>query len=389
LEKEDQINNGLKLEELIRKGTPAALAEANEMMKMMSGYDTSKKPDYKKEVNQEIERIESKVILLNDMLNQKSPQDFKKPDSTIEELYGSTKTAQGRLQKFIEDNDDEDRLNRLLELNDLINTVIEKYADLKNGKQVQKNSFDRQNISETKAAEPRGAINLIDFDDFSQNQSHTTNASFDPFAGQSKVQSGLLDEFSSLNFGSTAPQNGFQQPFASAQFAPLNGQQAPMFSQQSMTSQASYSQPTPGFSQSTATNIQQPFANLNNQPMSNLVIQAYGGIPSTQLQSSQMQALPMAGKPVFPSQQPVQSKTIPPSSGQPFGDLFSMPNASAKSNSVPQNPPSNDLLGLFGEQPTPKPVQSQATGMLMNQVPTISKECKTECNSIRFILNLD
>lgn len=38
LENEDKINNGLKLEELIRKGTPAALAEANEMMKLMSGY---------------------------------------------------------------------------------------------------------------------------------------------------------------------------------------------------------------------------------------------------------------------------------------------------------------------------------------------------------------
>jgi ADP-ribosylation factor-binding protein GGA len=38
LEEEDRFNNGIKLEELIRKATPAALAEANEMMKMMSGY---------------------------------------------------------------------------------------------------------------------------------------------------------------------------------------------------------------------------------------------------------------------------------------------------------------------------------------------------------------
>ena len=38
LENEDKIIHGLKLEELIRQGTPAALAEANDMMKMMSGY---------------------------------------------------------------------------------------------------------------------------------------------------------------------------------------------------------------------------------------------------------------------------------------------------------------------------------------------------------------
>lgn len=111
-------NNGLKLEELIRKGTPAALAEANDMMKLMSGYDTSKKPDYKKEVNAELDRIESKTILLNDMLNSKSPEEFRRrQDQTIDNLHSSAKVAQTRLQKFIEDNEDEERLGRLLELN--------------------------------------------------------------------------------------------------------------------------------------------------------------------------------------------------------------------------------------------------------------------------------
>jgi ADP-ribosylation factor-binding protein GGA len=99
------------LEELIRKATPAALAEANDMMKLMSGYDTSKKPDYKKQVNEELDRIESKVILLNDMLNQSGNLQHKS-DSAIEGLHSSAKVAQKRLQKFIEDNEDEDRLGR-------------------------------------------------------------------------------------------------------------------------------------------------------------------------------------------------------------------------------------------------------------------------------------
>jgi transcription elongation GreA/GreB family factor len=113
------------LEELLRKGTPAALAEANEIMKVMSGYDQSTKRDYKGEVNEEISRIESRIILLNDMLNETSAEDFKrKLDSTIEvilcltqELYSSAKVAQSRLQKFIDDNEDEERMARLLELN--------------------------------------------------------------------------------------------------------------------------------------------------------------------------------------------------------------------------------------------------------------------------------
>lgn len=139
------------MEELIRKGTPAALAEANDMMKLMSGYDTSKKPDYKKQVNEELDRIESKIILLNDMLNQSGDLQ-RKSDSAIEGLYSSAKVAQGRLQKFIEDNEDEDRLGmdlnlnqaRLLEMNDLTNTVIKKYSDLKAGKQVERNDLDRK-----------------------------------------------------------------------------------------------------------------------------------------------------------------------------------------------------------------------------------------------------
>jgi hypothetical protein len=53
-------------------GNPGCFSEANDMMKLMSGYSTSKKPDYK-EVNMELDRIESKRgILLNDMLSQKN-----------------------------------------------------------------------------------------------------------------------------------------------------------------------------------------------------------------------------------------------------------------------------------------------------------------------------
>ena len=74
LEEEDRRIQGIKLEELLRKGTPAALAEANDLMKLMAGYDLSKKPDYKKQVNMDIDRIESKVILLNDTLNQLQSQ---------------------------------------------------------------------------------------------------------------------------------------------------------------------------------------------------------------------------------------------------------------------------------------------------------------------------
>ncbi|KAJ8329891.1 ARF-binding protein [Batrachochytrium dendrobatidis] len=211
LEEEDRKAHGVKLEELIRKGTPAALAQANELMKVMTGYDVSKKPDYKKEVNQEIERIESRIILLNDMLNQRRPGESLAADSTIEELYGTAKSAQTKLQSFIELNDDEDRLARLLELNDLINIVLQKYSDVKSGKAIRHNDFDRKQAASEKssnAPDSVGPINLIDFDDLSfpaapasnfmavpQTTSNPTNSK------QSSISPGIMDGISDLQIG--------------------------------------------------------------------------------------------------------------------------------------------------------------------------------------------
>lgn len=103
-------------------------------MKIMSGYvrgkyimdsisgtacnilpqDTERRPDYKKEVESEIDRIEQRVILLNDMLNQKKPEDRWQRDSTVEELYGSAKAAQPRIQKLIGDGDDDERVGECM-----------------------------------------------------------------------------------------------------------------------------------------------------------------------------------------------------------------------------------------------------------------------------------
>ncbi|KAH6562884.1 hypothetical protein BASA62_008885 [Batrachochytrium salamandrivorans] len=211
LEEEDRKAHGAKLEELIRKGTPAALAQANDLMKIMAGYDLSKKPDYKKEVNQEIERIESRIILLNDMLNQQRPGGYFRNDPTIGELHGAAKSAQNKLQSFIETNDDEDRLARLLELNDLINIVLQKHSDMLNGKSPQHNDLDRRNAEPAESnrpAAPTGPINLIDFDDLSCPPAHPLGAdsllgSMDqPATMQVPFKNpGIMDDLTSLSFG--------------------------------------------------------------------------------------------------------------------------------------------------------------------------------------------
>ncbi|ORX99000.1 VHS-domain-containing protein [Basidiobolus meristosporus CBS 931.73] len=75
LEEEDRLAQSAKLQELIRRGRPEDLEEANELMKIMSGYDTSSKPDYREEVNKELEKIEEDVQLYIDMLNNLRPHE--------------------------------------------------------------------------------------------------------------------------------------------------------------------------------------------------------------------------------------------------------------------------------------------------------------------------
>ncbi|KAJ3043112.1 hypothetical protein HDV00_005726 [Rhizophlyctis rosea] len=229
LEEEDKIAQGAKLQELLRLGTPAALEQANDLMKIMSGYDTERRPDYKKEVESEIDRIEQRVILLNDMLNQKKPEDRWQRDSTVEELYGSAKTAQPRIQKLIGDGDDDERIARLLELNDLINLVINKYEEFKSGKPITRSDAEAGKTSappkELNQPSKAGPISLIDLDDWSAPPTTSPSSGASPASATSGPSPGtanlpatagglgnLLDDLSSLNFSSNAPAGPSQPP---------------------------------------------------------------------------------------------------------------------------------------------------------------------------------
>ncbi|KAJ3218968.1 hypothetical protein HDU67_003332 [Dinochytrium kinnereticum] len=172
LEEQDRIAQGAKLQELLRMGTPAALEQANELMKVMAGYDLERKRDYKKEVNEELTRIEAKILQFNEMLMSKKKEDRWNHDAPLEELYAFSNSSQSRIQKLITECDDEERTESLLHLNDLINQVIEKYRNYKDGKPIDAEPIVSPSQSEAStsskvpsAAKPQ-AISLIDFDDF-------------------------------------------------------------------------------------------------------------------------------------------------------------------------------------------------------------------------------
>ncbi|PKY38291.1 VHS-domain-containing protein [Rhizophagus irregularis] len=133
LEQEDRAAQAAKLQELIRRATPADLEEANELMKVMAGYDPEAKPDYKKQTNEELEKIQRKTILLNDMLNNVKVGERIGGGDIFEELSQACKVVQPKIQKFIEEEVDSESIDRLLNLNDLINTVLKRFEDTKNG----------------------------------------------------------------------------------------------------------------------------------------------------------------------------------------------------------------------------------------------------------------
>ena len=73
MEEEEREAQSAKLQELIRRGTPADLQEANHLMKIMAGYDQSSKTDYRAKAAQDIGKLRKKAALLEDMLAKVQP----------------------------------------------------------------------------------------------------------------------------------------------------------------------------------------------------------------------------------------------------------------------------------------------------------------------------
>ena len=68
MEQEERAAQSAKLQELIRRGGPEDLQEANRLMKVMAGYDTRHKTDYRAKAAEEVGRVQQKAKLLEEML---------------------------------------------------------------------------------------------------------------------------------------------------------------------------------------------------------------------------------------------------------------------------------------------------------------------------------
>ncbi|KAJ2897680.1 VHS domain-containing protein [Zalerion maritima] len=134
MEEEEKEAQSAKLQELIRRGTPEDLQEANRLMKIMAGFDTRTKVDYRAKAAEEVSKIQVKARLLEERLEQFKQGDKMTEGDVFEELASALSSAQPKIQKMCEeDSDDHEAVAKLLEINDSIHRTVERYRMMKRG----------------------------------------------------------------------------------------------------------------------------------------------------------------------------------------------------------------------------------------------------------------
>lgn len=199
MEEEEREAQSAKLQELIRRGTPEDLQEANRLMKIMAGYDTRSKTDYRAKAAEEVAKIQAKARLLEERLDSFKEGDKMEDGDVFSELAAALQSAQPKIQKMCEEeSDDHEAVAKLLEINDSIHRTAERYKLMKKG--------DIEGAAKVAAGGPppsaAGAtassssaaneLSLIDFDvDASSNGAQSNNAAV-PSASAGGLENDLL-----------------------------------------------------------------------------------------------------------------------------------------------------------------------------------------------------
>ncbi|CEP10383.1 hypothetical protein [Parasitella parasitica] len=207
LEEEDRVAQSAKLQELIRRGRPQDLVEANKLMKIMSGFDTRQTPDYSRKFEDELNKIQDKAILLYEMLETVKPGEKIDRNETIVDLKNACASAQPKIQKMITEEEDDDKIENLLTLNDMINNVMAKFADVRKGLyDTQYEISGKPPTQDSKTTnEPRQAISLIDLDDAPAVSSSTSSTNHSNNGSSMSALNELSDLFGSSSISSPAP----------------------------------------------------------------------------------------------------------------------------------------------------------------------------------------
>ncbi|KAF9389998.1 hypothetical protein BGX21_011577, partial [Mortierella sp. AD011] len=344
LEEEDRAAQAAKLQELIRRGRPEDVIAANELVKKMTGYEQEEKPDYAEEALTELEKISQKATLLTEMLNDVKPGEIIGRGDIFEELLNTCRAAQPKIQKFISEGEDDANMEKMLHINDVINSVIEQYNQVKKGNLVKAAipNLSGESDAGSSTAPSRNEPSLIDLVDFGG-----SDDSPQPAAPAPKTTGNLMDDLMNLSFNDGPP-----PAWGAAGSINLGQSTAPSGSGFS-SNRSSTVAPPPGYS---------AFPSISGSGTGS---PAFGGSPlmaQSTLQSS---------RPTTPGYQPQTQQQPSSTDDSAFGDFDFVSNTGA----APSGPKSVVLLNKNGllveldvEYPNNDPSVIQVTAYFSNSL---------------------
>ncbi|EPE35884.1 ENTH/VHS [Glarea lozoyensis ATCC 20868] len=206
MEEEEKAAQSAKLQELIRRGGPEDLQEANRLMKIMAGYDTRQKTDYRAKAAEEVGKVQQKARLLEERLAEFKPGDKMTEGDVYEELASALQSAHPKIQRMCEEeSDDHEAVAKLLEINDSIHRTVERYKLMKKGEvdAAAKIAAGTLGTSTGVGKNAANELSLIDFDgDAADTNGNGNTASEPPASGQA---GGLEDDLLGLSIGMPGP----------------------------------------------------------------------------------------------------------------------------------------------------------------------------------------
>ncbi|GAB0134613.1 hypothetical protein EsDP_00002978 [Epichloe bromicola] len=209
MEEEEKEAQSAKLQELIRRGSPEDLREANRLMKVMAGYDTRSKTDYRAKAAEEVSKIQAKARLLEERLEAFKPGDNMSDGDVFSELASALQSAQPKIQKMCEEeSEDHEAVARLLEINDSIHRTVERYKLMKKGDvegaaKVASGAAPPPSSSKASSTSANAAteLSLIDFDGDASGATNGSNGA--SVAGASQA-GGLENDLLGLDIGGSS-----------------------------------------------------------------------------------------------------------------------------------------------------------------------------------------
>ena len=207
MEEEEKAAQHAKLQELIRRGGPEDLQEANRLMKILAGYDTRHKTDYRAKAAEEVGRVQQKARLLEERLAEFKAGDKMTEGDVYEELASALQSAHPKIQRMCEEeSDDHEAVAKLLEINDSIHRTVERYKLMKKG-DVEAAAQIAKGTLGTSTGVSKNAANELSLIDFGGEETKGITSAADP--ATNIHAGGLEDDLLGLSMGdSTFGQGG-------------------------------------------------------------------------------------------------------------------------------------------------------------------------------------